>query len=159
MNASESLDARQRMVGRGARGALFALLLSGIGLALAASVPIDALAESAEDPTVQAKRFATESDTTDLGPLLVRLAGSELIRPARLQAAVKDDGTAMRLAKQLKLQGIIQTGDTHVAYIQVEKQKLEVVRDGDAILEFIVEKVEPHRVTLTLRGVTVTLSF
>jgi hypothetical protein len=94
---------------------------------------------------------------TDLQALLVRMAGHTLIRPAQVQAAVKTDGTAERLLKQLKLLGVVRIGDASVAYIQVEKEGVKAVRAGDAVLEFVVERVEPRKVTLSLNGVTVPL--
>jgi hypothetical protein len=93
----------------------------------------------------------------DLQPLLVKFAGRTLIRPAQVQAAVKTDGTAERLLKQLKLQGVVRIGDTSVAYIQVEKEGVKAVRAGDAVLEFVVESIEPKKVTLSLQGVKFTL--
>jgi hypothetical protein len=93
----------------------------------------------------------------DLQPLLVKMSGRTLIRPAQVQAAVKTDGTAERLLKQLKLLGVVRIGDTSVAYIQIENEGVKAVRVGDRVLEFVVECVEPRKVTLSLNGVTVPL--
>jgi hypothetical protein len=93
----------------------------------------------------------------DLRPLLVKVTGRTLIRPAEVQAAVKSDGTAERLVKQLKLEGVVTMGGTSVAYIRVKQDGLKAVREGDSVLEFSVKRVEPDKVTLSLQGVTVPL--
>ncbi len=86
----------------------------------------------------------------NLQPLLVKMA-------AQVQAAVKDNGLAQTLLKKLKLQGVIQVGSTLTAYIDVEKQGTQTVKQGEKILDFIVQRIEPGAVTLSLEGVEVTL--
>jgi hypothetical protein len=93
----------------------------------------------------------------DLQQLLVKMAGWRLIKPAQVQAAVKNTGLAQTLAKKLKLQGVIQVGSTLTAYIQVEKQGTQTVKQGDKLLDFLVQKIDPGVVTLSLEGVEVTL--
>jgi hypothetical protein len=93
----------------------------------------------------------------NLQPLLVKMAGWRLIKPAQVQAAVKDNGLAQTLLKKLKLQGVIQVGSTLTAYIDVEKQGTQTVKQGEKILDFIVQRIEPGAVTLSLEGVEVTL--
>lgn len=94
----------------------------------------------------------------DVNPLLGQMAGRRLIRPAQVQAAVRDTGAAQRLLGQLKLQGVVQMGDSHVAYVRIEKRGTQTVRKGDRLLEFVVESVEPGTVGLSLEGVQVALS-
>jgi hypothetical protein len=95
----------------------------------------------------------------ELEPLLAKLAGMTLIRPAQVQAAVKSDGTAERLLKKLKLQGVVQVGNELVAYIQVDDggKVVRSVRKGQTILDFNVDNVEAGKVTLSLQGVVVVL--
>jgi hypothetical protein len=95
----------------------------------------------------------------DVEPLLARLAGTILIRPAQVQAAVKSDGTAERLLKKLKLQGDVQVGSEMVAYIQVDDgtKAVRSIRKGQTVLDFAVENVEAGKVTLSLQGVVVVL--
>jgi hypothetical protein len=74
-----------------------------------------------------------------------------------VQAAVKDTGVAQQLLKKLQLQGVAKMGDRFVAYVSVDKQSVVTVRDGDAVLDFLVESIEPGCVTLSLQGVLVRL--
>jgi hypothetical protein len=85
------------------------------------------------------------------------MAAAFLIKPSQVQAAVKDDGTAGRLAKQLKLQGIVQIGDELVAYVQVEKAGVKTVRKGQTLLDFLVEDIEAGKIKLSWQGVIVFL--
>jgi hypothetical protein len=135
---------------------LVCVVLSLAGVALAAFCPLGrGLAESADTgnsalpPLPRADR--------PIQPLLVKMAGRRLIRPSQAQAAVKDSGLTGRLAKKLTLQGIVRVGGTLVAYIHVEKQGVKSVRAGDRILDFLVERMESDRVTLSLEGVQVVL--
>src|SRR4051812_45987071 len=126
------------------------------GLALCVFFPIrlpQATGDSHESRTLPPLPHAGQ----DLQPLLVAMAGNNIIRPAQVQAAVKDDGAAQRLLAKLNLQGVIQMGDDLVAYIQVEKGGVQTVKQGGSIIGLTVEKVEPSRVTLSLQGVLVTL--
>lgn len=94
----------------------------------------------------------------DVRPLLAKMAGTRLIRAAQVQAAVKDTGAADRLAKRLSLEGIADIAGTHVAYIRVEKKGVQSVKQGDTVLDFVVEKIVSNRVTLSLQGVQVVLN-
>lgn len=96
----------------------------------------------------------------EIEPLLARLAGMPLIRPAQVQAAVKNDGSAERLLKKLKLQGVVQVGSELVAYIQVDDggKVVRSIHSGQTVLDFNVENIEPGKVTLSLQGVVVVLS-
>lgn len=89
--------------------------------------------------------------------LLKKMAGRRLIRPSQVQAAVKDTGLADRLAKKLKLQGIVQMKGSYVAYIGVEKQGVKSLKEGEKILDFLVESIKGNEVVLSLDGVQVTL--
>jgi len=93
----------------------------------------------------------------ELLSLMRQMAGRRLIKPAQIKAAVKDSGVAGRLAKKLKLQGIVQMGGKPIAYVKVEKQGVKSVRRGDKLLEFLVEKIEPDQVILNLDGVQIKL--
>lgn len=90
-------------------------------------------------------------------PLLQKMAGRRLIRPSQVKAAVKDTGAAAQLLKKLRLQGVVQIGPDQVAYIRVEKQGTRKVKCGEKLLEFVVQKIEPGRITLSLEGVEVML--
>ena len=92
-----------------------------------------------------------------LQPLLSRMAGVVLIRPAAVQAAVKNDGTAERLLKKLKLCGVVELGEERVAYVQVEKEGVRTVRKGQRLLDFVVEDIEGGKLTWSLEGVVVVL--
>jgi hypothetical protein len=139
--------------------ASWALLLGAAMLVVRAAWPAaaddaDALASA---PASARQLPPMPGGRPDLQPLIVKLAGRTLIRPAQVQAAVKTDGTAERLLKLLKLQGIVRIGDTSVAYIQVEKEGVKTVREGETVLDFVVERIEPNKVVLNLQGVVVTL--
>ncbi len=97
-------------------------------------------------------------DALDSQSLLLKMAGRRLIRPAQIQAAVKDTGAAQRLLSKLKLQGVVQMGGDHVAYIQVADRGVQTVRVGSSVLDFMVEAVESGRVKLSLDGVEVELT-
>ncbi|MGE5608212.1 MAG: hypothetical protein ACM359_03070 [Bacillota bacterium] len=156
--ASEQAFRSRRLAGR-----FFALGagLSGGGVLLvllAATLPIQAEPETkatAERVSLEPKPAAR----AEVEPLLARLAGMTLIRPAQVQAAVKNDGTAERLLKKLKLQGVVQVGSEMVAYIQVDDggKVVRSVRKGQTILDFSIDGVEPGKVTLSLQGVVVVL--
>lgn len=126
-------------------------------LILAILLPLSVSGRSEDQGSASTLR-AYQSDAQDINKLVAGLARANLIRPARVQAAVKDDGRAQRLLKSLKLQGIVQQNGNLVAYIEVEKSSTQVVSSGDKLLEFVVEKIESGRVTLTLDGVAVVLA-
>jgi len=91
-------------------------------------------------------------------PLLRKLAGRRLIRPAQVQAAVRDGGAAATLLKRLALRGVVEREGDYVAYVEVEKEGTKVLRKNDSILGFQVEEVAPGKVILSLEGVLVELS-
>ncbi len=93
----------------------------------------------------------------DLARLLDQAAGADLIKPAQIQAAVKDTGAAARLVRQLTLKGVVQIGGELVAYIEVKDQGVKSVNKGQKILEFVVKDMEPGKVVLDLDGVEVQL--
>ena len=93
----------------------------------------------------------------DLEELLHQAAGSDLIKPAQIQAAVKDTGAARQLAKALTLQGVVQVDETLTAYIEVKDEGVKTVREGDKILDFVVKELKPGKVVLSLDGVEVQL--
>ena len=133
------------------------LLLASCGLLALAAWPAAAADPTASTPAAGRQLAPMPTTQPHLQPLLVKIAGRTLIRPAQVQAAVQADGTAERLLKMLKLQGVVQIGETTVAYVHVEKEGVKTVRQGDTILDFTVEKVEPNKVMLNLQGVVVTL--
>jgi hypothetical protein len=92
-------------------------------------------------------------------PLLGKIAGRRhLIRAALVQAAVRDTGAAQKLLATLKLQGVVRVSGQYVAYVSVEKNGTATVHQGDTLSRFIVEKIEPGHLVLSLEGVTVTLN-
>ena len=153
------LRVRRAALGRIAKGGIVAAGLSGLLALGAILVPIEA--EKSRGANLRASERDFQIDGSGQSPELrsvaAKIATMELMRPARIQAAVKDDGTAQRLAKLLKLQGVVLMGDEFVAYIQVDKEGLQTVRERQTVSEFVVEKIEPGRVTLSLQGVTVVL--
>ena len=93
----------------------------------------------------------------DVEPLLAQMAGRRLIRPPQAQAAVKDSGVAREMLKKLTLQGVAKVGQDRVAYVLVQGQGVVTVRENDAVLGFVVQKIEAGKVTLSLEGVEVAL--
>jgi hypothetical protein len=101
-----------------------------------------------------------EVPPSDAEALVQRLAGSALIRPGRVQPAVKDSGVAQALLDRLKLQSVASLRGEPVAYVRVEAEGVRSVRVGQRLLDFRVESVEPGRVGLTLDdGVGVALGY
>ena len=145
----------RRVLRRLTKIAAWFVVLGVLCVAAAAIVPISAMGGA--DPLVGRGVRPIPEHTLDLQPLLARVARRELIRPASLQAAVKDDGTAQRLLKALKLQGVIEMDGQLVAYIHVEKQGVQTVRAGEQVLDFVVERIDPGSVTLSLQGVQAKL--
>lgn len=140
------------------RMVMIACVVAAVWCVWATCVPIGDSGEAAEWERRMATRVQPlPKDTHDIQSLLGRVAGACPIRPAQAVAAVKDDGAAARLLKMLKLQGVVQMGDGLVAYIQVEKEGVKTIRQGETILDFVVENVEPGKVTLSLQGVVVVL--
>lgn len=131
------------------------LTVAGLACAVFWPVPVDVDTQVSVE-TRQLRPLPTTSG--DIEGLLVKMAGVRLIRPAQVRAAVKDTGLAKRLLKRLKLQGVVDMGGEAVAYIQIEKQGVATVKRGQTIMDFVVEKIEPGKVTLSLQGVVVELS-
>lgn len=130
----------------------------GMGLAVAAAVtPIGA---SADRGNVAADQRVPQVDHTpvDASALIRQVAGSRLIRPSQVQAAVKDTGAAARLLERLKLQSVVNMGGESVAYVRVGQEGVRSVRAGGRVLDFVVESVGPGAVKLSLDGVVVTLT-
>ena len=87
------------------------------------------------------------------------LTGSRLIRPAQVQAAVKDTGAAERLLRQLKLQSVVEMDGEATAYVRVDQRGVQTVRAGGRLLDFLVESIRPGEVRLSLDGVVVALHY
>ena len=131
------------------------LILAVAGLAWASFAPLNHGEETTR--AVADERVSKMPDTSvELKDLLWKMAGNYLIRPAQVTAAVKDSGAAASLAKKLKLEGIVEMGGELCAYIRINKSSRKVVVN-DTILEFVVAKIEPGKVTLDLDGVRVKL--
>lgn len=139
------------------RVSLATLALGLLALALAIALPVRA--ESKVRPAVAGvERLREAWQKPDWAELLPALAGRNLIAPSQVRAAVKNTGEAAVLVKRLRLQGIVQMGGQPVAYVQVEKEGLKVVRKGDKLLEFSVDAIGAGHVNLSLEGVAVTLT-
>jgi hypothetical protein len=95
----------------------------------------------------------------DWNDLVVQVAGSRLIRPVQIQAAVLDSGAAQRLLSRLRLQSVVQIDGAAVAYVRVRDEGVQAVREGGRLLDFMVEAVEPGNVRLSLDGVQVHLGY
>jgi len=150
-------NANRRLAERLLMGAAALALGSALSVVLAVTMPIG---RGGQVETMQPAGSIDRLPTTRpaLQPLLAKLGGSTLIRPAQMQAAVKNDGSAERLLKKLKLQGVVQMGEDLVAYIQVEKEGTKTLRKGQTVLDFVVEHIEGGKVTLSLQGVVVSLA-
>jgi hypothetical protein len=146
----------QSLAGRLMKISAALALSAAICVALSMTVPIST-ADTSSRSSSGGSLEPLPTSRSVLQPLLARMAGTVLIRPAAVQAAVKNDGTADRLLKKLKLQGIVQMGQDRVAYVQVEKEGVKTVRKGQTILDFAVDSIEPGKVTLSLQGVVVVL--
>jgi hypothetical protein len=138
-----------------------ALILAGLSAASVAAALFWPL--GGERPSEGVMEMEASASTMpvrrDLGEVLEKLSArrTPLICPPQAQAAVKDSGAAARLAKKLKLQGIVQMGSDYVAYIQTDEGTVRTVRRGDTLLEFVVGDVTDASVTLSLEGVEVLL--
>ena len=137
-------------------GAVF-LSCSGLLVLHAAVRPVGVSEDSTTVPSRRSLR-PLSTPRQDLDPLLRKMAGRRLVRPPQVQAAVKDTGAAKRLLKQLSLEGVVEAGGEFVAYVRIGKSELKTVRNGDVILELLVDTVEPGRITLSLEGVVVYLT-
>ena len=98
-------------------------------------------------------------DNKNISLLESKITARLIIKAAQAQAAVRDTGLAKKLAKNLKLQGVVNMSDELTAYIRNTKEKRTVsVHEGEKVLDFIVKKIEQGSVTLVLDGVEVSLS-
>ena len=150
LRRAERLSYRFKIAAFGSLVVACALLLVALAVPIAPDVAMSKTVDNTQSKPMPLER-------RDLEPLLARMAGVRFIRPTQVQAAVKDSGAAKQLAKKLKLQGVVEMGETLVAYIQVDKQGVKTVRKGDAVLDFIVEGIQSGKVTLSLQGVEVVL--
>ena len=132
------------------------LALSIVLVILAVAMPIEANIEVSSIVSERQLQSLPQAKQ-DIKPFLARIAGRYLIKPSQVRAAVKDSGAAQRLVKKLTLQGIVQIGSDLIAYIGVDKQGTKTVRQGEKLLDFVVQDVKPGKVTLTLEGVEVIL--
>lgn len=133
------------------------LLIGVLLVLLAGLIPIKSHPSLIDEGRNNRRNESIPHGQPELSPLMHQMAGRRLIKPAQIKAAIKDTGVAGRLAKKLKLQGIVQMGGKAVAYVKVEKQGVKSVRQGDKLLEFLVEKIEPGRVILDLDGIQIQL--
>jgi len=127
-------------------------------MAVAALVPIKTFA-SPDRSHVNDTIPRIASPQVDIGPLLTRVAGSRLIRPAQVQAAVKDSGAGKMLLARLKLQSVVSLGGEQIAYVRVKDEGTQTVRVGGRLLDFVVESIDPGHVKLSLEGVIVDLRY
>ncbi len=159
MGSSES-DIRWSagLVARMARAALILAGLSAASVAAALFWPMGGQRSSVGVTGTEASA-STMPVRRDLGEVLEKLSArrTPLICPPQAQAAVKDSGAAAKLAKKLKLQGIVQMGSDFVAYIQTDEGTVHTVHRGDTLLEFAVGDITAASVTLSLEGVEVVL--
>ena len=125
-------------------------------IAVAALVPI---APGGDDmgPAARGGFEVREFRCENAKELVLRMAGRRLLRPAQVKAAVKDTGTAARLARKLRLQGVVRMGDRLNAYVEIQNQGVRAVGEGDKVLDFVVKRIEPGKITLSLQGVEVVL--
>lgn len=150
-------DRGMRLIGRFRLVGVIVLAAGLACLAVAALTPVDA--ELREAGHSSARPFSPlPQPGADASDAMAKVAGSRLIRPAQMLAPVRDSGVAAELAKRLQLTGVIQSPQGLVAYVQPEKQPVLAVREGQKVQEFVVEKIEPNQVILTLDGVAVTLT-
>lgn len=126
-------------------------------LALAAFLPVRAQTE-VRPAGAEVARLRDEWRKPRWAELLPSLAGRNLIAPSQVRAAVRATGTEAALLKKLRLQGVLDLGGQPVAYVQVEKEGLKVVHEGDKLLEFSVVSIKPGHVALSLDGVAVSLT-
>jgi hypothetical protein len=151
-----------RVAGRIARRlAQASLALAALSVAAVAAAIVWPIAPAEHLASVaKGEGFAPIADSKqNLQGVLDRLSSRQtpLISPPQVQAAVKDSGSAAKLVKRLKLQGIVQIGGGYVAYVQVEEQGLKTVKKGESLLDFVVQEVAPGKVVLSLEGVEVVL--
>jgi len=136
---------------------LAALLASACLLGAAGLLP---LTTEEESMAVASRQAVPEMTLVTLAEeeLLKAVAGRRLIRPAQVQAAVKDNGAAQRLLERLKLQSLVSLGGQSAAYVNVKGEGVQSVRAGGRLLDFQVESIDSSGLTLTLDGVQVKLT-
>jgi len=146
----------RRLIDRLGFVVIVALGLSVMSLLAAALWPIGTEVQAQVD-SAQCRLGSLLPAPGDLMGTLDRIVGRTLIRPAQVKAAVKKTGVAERLAKQLKLHGIVRMPDGLVAYIAVAQEGVVDVRVGGRVLEFTVKQIGPGVVTLLLEGEEIEL--
>lgn len=137
------------------------LVLVGLAVVLLGAALVMPVTSSADQATPsRARAFVPlgppQSEMDDAIKIL-QARPRALIRPAQVQAAVKDTGAAAQLAKRLKLQGVVALNGEYVAYVDVQEQGVKAVRVGEPLLDFVIKDVTPGKVTLSLEGVEVVL--
>ncbi len=142
------------------RLAKLGIVSAALGMAALVTACFAPIAGDVNDAVIVDRAELPSISNADSGiePLLREMAGRRLIRPSQARAAVKDDGTAERLARKLKLQGVVESEGQYIAYIGIEKAGVRTVRQGEQVLNFSVDKVEPGRVMLSLEGVQIALT-
>ncbi len=138
------------------RTGIYLLVIAVLGLVFAVCIPTDSRPVVSK-PHGGMVDMSEELANPDIKGLRRKISGRQLIRPAQIQAAVRDNGAADKMLKKLTLRGVVQLGKDMVAYVQVGKMGVKSVRRGDKLLELIVKDVEPGMVTLSLKGVNVVL--
>ena len=135
-----------------------ALFVATACLLLAACfIPITIAEESMAASSRQSVPQIVETTLDEQG-LTQTVAGRRLIRPAQVQAAVKDNGAAQRLLERLKLQSLVKMGGEMVAYVNVKGEGVQSVRTGGQLLDFRVDGIAAGGLKLSLDGVDVLLS-
>ena len=156
MTNESSLQSAEHIADRLVKGGAILGMLSLISIVVAVVFPIQA--ETQKVGVSQSKGVTIRLPAKkDVDTLLVMMAGRPLIRPPQIRAAVKDTGAAARLLKKLKLHGVIRMENELIAYIQISQERVKALRKGEKVLEFVVQTIEPGKVTLSLEGVEVTL--
>jgi hypothetical protein len=154
MNDHAGTDRLHRATRIGLRVAQVMSIVTILLLGAALLVPLRVATPSNQGSSMP----ATEADARLPVGLLEKIAGRRhLIRAALVQAAVRDNGAAQKLLATLKLQGVIRIGSQYVAYVAVDKGGTATVHQGDSLSRFMVDKIEPGHLLLSLDGVTVTL--
>ena len=146
----------RKLIDRLNRLAILVTSLSVMGLVAAALWPVPSGAGDQAAPA-HSGLGSLATAPRDLREILNGIVGRPLIRPGQVTAAVKKTGAAERLAKQLKLHGIVMMPDGPAAYIAVANEGVVDVRAGGQVLEFSVKKIDSGTVTLSLDGEEVQL--
>tara|TARA_B100000614_G_C14332253_1_gene405256 strand:+ start:155 stop:637 length:483 start_codon:yes stop_codon:yes gene_type:complete len=159
--SSEFLDQRKQLIviHRFKQSAVVTLCVGGVLVLLALLWPTHSDASGSYMASHRNEVPELVAPDSQLKTILAKVAGSRLIRPAQIQAAVKDTGAAQRLLSRLKLQSIVQMGSEPVAYVRVQGGSVQTVRRGGHLLDFVVDEIANGNVKLTLDGVSVDLTY